>query len=215
LPIKDLLDTKTRLKSALASKYFPLIEKLVEICFTNTVNIIKTVNCPFGVISPSISILGQIRKSGAVFTFQDSGIDLNRALTTAIQEILQDQPVLIMMPDLPFLDPVFFHTILKETKNVDALIIPSVSQNNDFGTAALYLREPNLLKFEFGNNSSRRFQYKAESIGLKYKLLNLSPYSRDLDTLDDVKYLEQHLSQVIEPELYSNILNQIDLEKIK
>ncbi|MFX0086023.1 MAG: hypothetical protein ACFFAU_10125 [Candidatus Hodarchaeota archaeon] len=214
LPIKDFLDTKTRLKSELPFKYYPLIERLVEICFINALNIIKALNFSFGVISPSTSILKQGRKSGAIFTFQDSGVDLNKALTKAVQEIHKKQALLIIMPDLPFLDHVFFHTIFKEIKNMDALIVPSISQNNNFGTAALYLREPKLLKFEFGKNSSLHFQNNAEIKSLKCKLLTLSPYNRDLDTLDDVKYLKQHISQVFEPKLFSKILNQIDLEKL-
>ena len=208
------MDAKTRLKSSLPSEYYPLIEKLVEICFNNIVSIIKTLKLPLGVVSPSFSILNQIKKSGAIFTFQDSGVDLNEALNNAIQKIPQEKPLLIVMPDLPFLNKIFFLSILKEIRYLDTLIVPSVSQNNDFGTAALYVREPKLLKFEFGKNSSHRFQYKAEKKGLKYKLLELIPYNRDLDTLDDVKYLKEHLSQVIKPELYSNILNQIDLDKI-
>ncbi len=208
------MDTKTRLKSELPSKYYPIIERLVEICFINTVNIIKALNFSFGVISPSISILNQVRKAGATFTFQDSGVDLNKALTNAVQEIHKKQALLIIMPDLPFLNYIFFHAIFKEIKNMDALIVPSVSQNNDFGTAALYLRKPQLLKFEFGKNSSLHFQNNAEIKRLKCKLLPLFPYNRDLDTFDDVKYLRQHISQVSEPALFSEILNQIDLEKL-
>jgi len=214
IPIKDFLYTKTRLKSALPLEYTSTIDKLVELCFINTILILKTLLCSFGVISPSQSILTRIRKDGAVFTYQDSGINLNTALSDAVQKIPRKQPLLILMPDLPFLNQVFFHTLFKEIENTDIVIIPSLSQNNDFGTAALYMRKPDLLKFDFGGKSSHRFQNKADLKGFKYKILDLVPYNRDLDTLDDIKYLERHLFQVFEPRMYSEILNQIDFNKI-
>lgn len=214
IPIKDPLYTKTRLKSALPLEYTTTIDKLVELCFINTILMLKKIPCSFGVVSPSLSILKRIRKNGAVFTYQDTGINLNTALSNAIQKIPRKQPLLIIMPDLPFLNQVFFHTLFKEIENTDIVIIPSLSQNNDFGTAALYMREPDLLEFDFGKNSSHRFQNKAASKGFRYKTLDLVPYNRDLDTLDDVKYLERHLNQVFEPEMYSEILNQIDFDII-
>ncbi len=212
--IKDPLYTKTRLKSVLPLEYTTTIDKLVELCFINTILMLKKIPCSFGVISPSQSILKRIQKNGAVFTYQDSGSNLNTALSDAIQKIPRKQPILIIMPDLPFLNQIFFHTLFNEIENTDIVIIPSSSQNNDFGTAALYMSEPDLLEFDFGKNSCHRFKNKAASKGFKYKILDLIPYNRDLDTLDDVKYLERHLHQVFKPEMYSEILNQIDFNII-
>jgi 2-phospho-L-lactate guanylyltransferase (CobY/MobA/RfbA family) len=183
---------------------------MVEISFLNTIGILNKISCPFGVISPSQSILRQSKQFGAILTFQDSGFDLNAALSDAVQILPQNQSLLIVMPDLPFLNQVFFEDIFKNINDREIIIIPSISQNNDFGTAALYLKRPNMLKFNFGMRSSRHFQVEAELKGLDYKILNLSPYSRDLDTPEDIKYLRQNINQVIEPKQYMKILNKID-----
>ncbi len=177
----------------------------------NTIRILSKLACPFGVISPSQSILRQSKQFGAIFTFQDSGIDLNAALSDAVQILPQNQSILVVMPDLPFLKKVFFEDIFNKINDREIIIIPSISQNNDRGTAALYLKKPNMLKFQFGVKSSRNFQIEAEIKGLDYEILNLSPYNRDLDTPEDIKYLRQNIYQVIEPEQYLKILNHIKL----
>jgi 2-phospho-L-lactate guanylyltransferase (CobY/MobA/RfbA family) len=128
-----------------------------------------------------------------------------------VQILPQYQSLLIVMPDLPFLNQVFFADIFKKSNDREIIIIPSISQNNDLGTAALYLKRPNMLKFNFGERSSRYFQVEAELKGLNYEILNLSPYNRDLDTLEDIKYLRQNIKQANEPEQYLKILNQINL----
>ncbi len=185
------------------------IERLVEVSFLNTIGILKKISCPFGVISPSQSILRQSKQLGAIFTFQDSGVDLNAALSDAVQLLPQNQSIMVVMPDLPFLNQVFFEEIFNKIDDREIIIIPSISQNNDLGTAALYLKKPTVLKFNFGVKSSHHFQAKAELKGLNYEILNISPYNRDLDTPEDIKYLKQNIDQVIEPEQYLAILNHL------
>ncbi|UCG90779.1 MAG: hypothetical protein JSU57_00550 [Candidatus Heimdallarchaeota archaeon] len=211
IPIKDFLETKTRIKKALPPKFTAFIDSLVKLTFFQTVDTVRSVSCPFGVISPSISIINQSKKLGATFTYCDSGIDLNVALTEAVQDISQEKPILIIMPDLPYISREFFQLLFDETKNNDVLIIPSISSDENMGTAALYLRNRNILSFQFGRNSCKRFQVEANSMNLRYCVLNLDPFARDLDTLDDVKYLKQHLSMVFEPARFRRILEQIDI----
>ncbi len=214
IPIKDFFDTKSRIKAALPAKFSPLIENLVEITFFQTINTIKSLSYPFGVISPSMSIIEQSKRLGAVFTFCDTGKDLNTGISDAIQVLQETQSILIIMPDLPFLKHEFFHNLFKETRDEDVLIIPSISSHKDFGTAALYLRQPNLLSFQFGKNSSRRFQKEADSRNLKYRILHCEPFARDIDTLNDVKYLKKHLTMVFDSDNFSRILEQMSIIRI-
>ncbi len=211
IPIKDFFETKTRIKAALPAKFSSLIENLVEITFFQTINTIKSLSYPFGVISPSMSIIKQSKKKGAVFTFCDTGKDLNTAISDAVQELHKEHPILIIMPDLPFLNQEFFQHLFKETRDKDVLIIPSISSHRDFGTAALYLKQPSLLSFQFGENSSRRFQLEADSKNLEYRVLHYEPFARDLDTLNDVKYLKKHLTMVFDSDHLTRILEQLNI----
>ena len=211
IPIKDFVETKTRIKAVVPAKFSTLIDNLVEITFFQTIDTIRSVSCPFGVISPSISIINQSEELGATFTYCDLGIDLNLALTEAIQEISQEQPILILMPDLPYISQEFLQQLLKETIYTDVLIVPSISSDENSGTAALYLRNRNFLSLQFGENSSKRFQAEANTKNLKYRVLNFDPFARDLDTINDVKYLKQHLTMVFQPTRFRRILEQIEL----
>ncbi len=211
IPIKDFLETKTRIKAVVPAKFSTLIDNLVKITFFQTIETIRSVACPFGVISPSISIIKQSEELGAVFTYCDLGIDLNLALTEAIQEISQEQQILILMPDLPYISQEFLQQLLKETVNTDVLIVPSISSDKNSGTAALYLKNRNFLSFQFGENSSKRFQTEANSKSLKYRVLDFDPFARDLDTINDVKYLKKHLTMVFQPTRFRRILEQIDV----
>ena len=115
------------------------------------------------------------------------------------------------MPDLPFVSKRFLQQLFDKIRNEDILIIPSISSDKGLGTAALYLRQRKLLSFQFGIDSCNLFQAEAEKKKLRYRILHFDPYARDLDTLNDVKYLKKHLTMVPEPKRYSIILDQLDI----
>lgn len=211
IPIKDFLETKTRIKAAIPVEFTPLIDNLVEITFFRTIETVKSISCPFGVVSPSTSIINRSKEFGATFTYCDSGVDLNEALTEAVQLLPQDQAIIILLPDLPYISQEFFQHLFREAKKCDVLIVPSISSDKNLGTAALYLKDRNLLSFQFGRNSSKRFQAEANKKELKFRILNFDPFARDLDTLTDVEYLKQHLTMVIEPGRFRKILEQLDI----
>ncbi|MFW9904560.1 MAG: hypothetical protein ACFFFH_09530 [Candidatus Thorarchaeota archaeon] len=214
IPIKDFSETKSRIKAAIPVRYSPFIDRLVELTFFRTIDTIKTFSCPFGVISPSISVINESKKLGATFTYRDSGIDLNVALSEAVQELPLDQALLIILPDLPFISQVFFHELIDETDKYDMLIVPSISSDKNLGTAALYLKKRNLISFQFGRNSCERYQAEARKTNLKFRLLTFDPFARDLDTLNDVKYLKQHLKSIIKPEPFIKVLEQLDIKSL-
>ncbi len=199
------------MKASIPAEFTNLIDSLVKTTFFQTIETVKATSHPFGIISPSISIINRCIELGATFSYCDSGIDLNVALREAIQEISQEQSILIIMPDLPFISQKSFQFLFKETTDVDVLIIPSISSDQDLGTAALYLRRHNLLSFQFGRSSCERFQAEADSKNLKYRVFHLDPFARDLDTLNDVKYLKQHLTKAYEPGRFRRILEQLDI----
>jgi len=206
IPIKDFPNTKTRLRAALPMYHAQVIESLVEITFFHLIDIINALSHTFGVISPSVSIINRSKQLGAAYTFQDSGTDLNKALSDSIQNLSQEKPILIIMPDLPFITKAFLDSLLNKISTDDVLVIPSISGDHSMGTAILYLKRPHLLTFQFGENSSLRFQAEAEKKGLNYRVLHFDPFARDLDTLRDVRYLKQHIKMVYEPDRFAGIL---------
>lgn len=158
-----------------------------------------------------MSIINQSRKLGAVFTYCDSGIDLNNALLEAVQQLPQEQSVVVIMPDLPFINQEFFQLMTNIIKSIDVLIIPSISSDDSSGTAVLYLKQRNLLSFQFGKNSSRQYRVEADHKHLKYRVLHLDPFARDLDTFNDVQFLKQHLSLVLNPNPFNEILKNLEI----
>jgi len=210
IPIKDLSNTKTRIKARLPSKHKLVVEKLVEATFHQTLHLLKRSHLSFGVISPSKVIIETSQQLGAEFSYLDEGTDLNEALSQATRRLPIDKPILIIMPDLPFLSFDFLTTLQERTKNLDLLIVPSISgESGAIGTAMLYMRQPNLASFHFGKNSNFQHQKEAQKLNLKYKILDVDPYARDLDTLTDLQYLQQHLKMVNEPSRFENILENI------
>jgi len=210
IPIKDLSNTKTRIKARLPSKHKLVVEKLVEATFHQTLHLLKRSCLSFGVISPSKVIIETSQQLGAEFSYLDEGTDLNEALSQATRRLPIDKPILIIMPDLPFLSFDFLTTLQERTKNLDLLIVPSISgESGAIGTAMLYMRQPNLASFHFGKNSNFQHQKEAQKLNLKYQILDVDPYARDLDTLTDLQYLQQHLKMVNEPSRFENILENI------
>ena len=104
----------------------------------------------------------------------------------------------------------FFYKLLAEAQNYDMMIIPSISSDENLGTAALYLKKRNLVSFQFGRDSCERYQAEANRKNLKFRVLNFDPFARDLDTLNDVKYLKENLTMIIKPERFRKILEQLD-----
>ncbi|PWI48918.1 hypothetical protein CEE45_04095 [Candidatus Heimdallarchaeota archaeon B3_Heim] len=199
-----------RIKSTLASTRNHAIESLVKAIFKQTMRVVQRRGISFGVISPSQEIIDLSLELGADFTYIDEGTDLNKALSQASKKLPPTQAVLIIMPDLPFFSVKCLHVLLKRAQNVELLIVPSISGIGEKkGTAMLYMRHPELLPFSFGLKSKNRYVQSAQMNHIEFEILDLDPCARDLDTPTDVKYLQNHLSSVNEPENYKKFLEQI------
>ena len=53
------------------------------------------------------------------------------------------------------------------------------------------------------------FQKAALKRNLQYELVHYDPYARDLDTLQDLKYLQDRIEDTNNSEYYINLLQQI------
>lgn len=164
----------------------------------------------FGIISPSVNIINSCRAKGAEFTYCDKGDDLNSGITQAVNNIPQNQSIFIIMPDLPFLTGSSLSNLLEKAHLNEVLIVPSITGENDYsGTSMLFLTSPTLIPFEFGVNSHLNFQKTALKRDLQYELVHSDPYARDLDTLQDLQYLQNRIENINNSEYYSKLLQKI------
>ncbi|MFW9777478.1 MAG: 2-phospho-L-lactate guanylyltransferase [Candidatus Heimdallarchaeota archaeon] len=211
IPIKDFSDSKTRLRAAFPIHEEKLIERLVEVSFSHLIGILSSLSLLFGVISPSPRILDQCKNLGGAFVYRDTGENLNRALFQAVQTIPEKQPILIIMPDLPFITREFIKTLIKEIKTENAAIVPSISMDDSNGTAILYLKDPCLLSFQFGEKSYLKHLEAARKINLDLRVLRYDPFARDLDTVNDIRFLRQNLHLIHDPRQYLDVLSNLSI----
>ena len=215
IPIKHYANTKTRIKAELPSKYVKHIDSLVEAIFMQTINKIRDCKLSIGIVTPSLSIAEKSKAFGTQFCYIDEGIDLNVALTQAVAELPSSQSILILMPDLPFLSVNFLQSLVNYTNNADLLIVPSISNSGgNKGTAMLYMAQPTLIPFYFGKNSNKRYVDKAMTNNIEFVVKEFDPEARDIDTVKDLQYLQDHLDQTDTPESYAKILRVL-LAKIE
>jgi len=210
IPIKDFSATKTRMRAMVPLHDVQYIEKLAETTFLNIIQVLQESMLSFGVISPSIKIISHSKDLGAKFAYRDIGEGLNHALNETFKKNPLQIPIVIMMADLPFITGDFLSNFLHSIEKNDVLIIPSISADDTkVGTAILYLRTPTLLKFQFGHNSWYKFRDEAIFKSLKVQVLHQDPFARDLDTLNDLKYLKHHLEMVHHPKQFIELLEQL------
>jgi 2-phospho-L-lactate guanylyltransferase (CobY/MobA/RfbA family) len=172
-----------------------------------TIQKIRECELSLGIITPSLSIAEISEQFGAKFCYIDKGIDLNIALGQAVGELPSSQPILILMPDLPFLSVTFLQSLVNYTNKTDLLLIPSISDDGSKkGTAMLYMGHPNLIPFYFGENSNKRFIKEAKAKNIEFLVKEYDPQARDLDTVGDLRYLQDNLEQTDTSESYEKIL---------
>lgn len=195
IPIKDPSDSKTRLRSEMPSKFHKDVEYLVLDNFKRTITIIKELDLAFGIVSPSKRILDLSEQLGSIYSYQDTGSGLNKAIKSALEHINGYTKILILMPDLPFLSPSSVRELMNKTANYEALIVPSYLSELNNGTSALFLNLPFPHEFCYGLNSHERHKEIFLTNNIKYESLLIEAMARDLDTLSDFNYLKDHLNQ--------------------
>lgn len=211
VPIKDFSDSKSRMRAALPAHDVHLIERLVEVSFHRIIDILSSLSLMFGVVSPSQRILDQSKRLGALFVYMDSGESLNQALSQAVETLPVKHPILIIMPDLPFIDEEFVKTLIMGIQTEEVTLVPSISLDDSKGTAILYMKEPHLLSFQFGENSCLKYQAAARKATLNLRVLKCDPFARDLDTINDIRYLQQHLHLIHNPRRFTNVLSHLSI----
>ena len=185
VPVKDLWETKSRLK--------PILDSGCRAGLTLYMmgRVISTLHeagleevC---VVSPDRLVLEEAAKRGAS-TLRQEGSGLNPALEEGRNWALGlGAPALLVVPaDLPLLETEDVRAILGAAKGSSVVVSPDAAR---IGTNALLLSPPNAIPFSFGIGSFGAHVRDAEKAGLPVSVCEREHLAFDLDTAQDLSRL--------------------------
>lgn len=109
---------------------------------------------------------------------------LDAAIAAAVAEIGEEEPVAVVMPDLPCLTICDISALLRPTEPV------VVAPTGDGGTGALLRRPAGVIPTAYGPGSADRHLRLADRAGVGATLIRAPGLSRDVDTVADLRSLE-------------------------
>jgi 2-phospho-L-lactate/phosphoenolpyruvate guanylyltransferase len=143
------------------------------------------------VISPDRDVLVRAADLGARTLRQRS-----RGLNAGVRDGRDDavaggaDAVLIVPTDLPFITPEAIDAVLSALLGDPGPAVVLVPDRHGTGTNALLLRPPDVIEVAFGPSSHAQHRRLAEEAGVRYVELADSPLAVDLDTPDDLVFVE-------------------------
>jgi 2-phospho-L-lactate guanylyltransferase len=192
IPAKPFDQSKTRLATALsAQERINLSQSLLHRTITLARQVGEVV-----VISSDAAVRRLAKQAGA-WTLIEAEPGLNQALRQATTWVMMraSEAVLIVPGDLPLLRVSDLKTIIAAGQQTPAVVIAPCHHFE--GTNALLLRPPTLFDFAFGSNSFTKHQQAARSAGLEPVIYQSPTVALDLDWPEDLKHLQNRLSQLI------------------
>lgn len=185
VPVKDLRETKSRLKPILdsgcrAGLTLYMMRRVISTLQEAGVEEV----C---VVSPDRLVLEDAAGRGAS-TLRQKGHGLNPALEEGRRWALDlDATKLLVLPaDLPLLEPEDVRAILNSSKESPVVVSPDAAR---IGTNALLLRPPGAIPFSFGIGSFGAHVRDAEKAGLSVSVCEREHLAFDLDTGQDLERL--------------------------
>ena len=188
VPVKDLWGTKSRLKPILnpgarAGLTLYMMGRVVSALKEAGVENV----C---VVSPDPIVLDDARERAAAPLLQES-----RGLNPALEEgrswaMARGAAALLVLPaDLPLLEAQDVRAVLDEVSDEDSVVISPDGAHA--GTNALLLRPPDALPFAFGAGSYEAHLRAARERGLEARICERPHLAFDLDTVEDLAYLDE------------------------
>jgi 2-phospho-L-lactate guanylyltransferase len=185
IPVKNLLESKTRLSSILtldkrqelvrrmlvdvlkAVTSSELVSRVIVVCSDRTVLKDSTY--------PKITIIGEELDRG-----------LNPALGGAVDYCMHHgaDSLLIIPADIPLIQKSDVEVIIHSSSDRGIVIVPS---KDHFGTNALMLTPPNVIPTAFGPNSFLSHLNLAEGHGTAVNVVQVERISLDIDTVEDIR----------------------------
>jgi 2-phospho-L-lactate guanylyltransferase len=188
VPVKGLWGTKSRLKPILnpgarAGLTLYMMGRVVSALKEAGVENV----C---VVSPDPVVLSEAREHAAASLLQES-----RGLNPALEEgrswaMARGAAALLVLPaDLPLLEAQDVRAVLDEVSDEDSVVISPDGAHA--GTNALLLRPPDALPFAFGAGSYEAHLRAARERGLEARICERPHLAFDLDTVEDLAYLDE------------------------
>ncbi len=185
VPVKDLWETKSRLKPILdpgcrAGLTLYMMRRVIKTLHEAGVDEV----C---VVSPDRLVLEEAAECGAS-TLRQEGRGLNPALEEGRRWALDlDAPAILVLPaDLPLLDAEDVRAILDYAEKSSVVISPDAAR---IGTNALLLSPPDAIPFSFGIGSFGAHVRDAEKAGLSVSVCEREHLAFDLDMAQDLSRL--------------------------
>jgi len=165
---------KTRLSSILSQEER---EQFAEAMLADVIDAVKDVNCMPVIVSTELfdSDLVQV-------TVQDA--DLNQTLNEILPRA--ENPVIIIMADMPLADGPSIRRVISTTK--DIAIVPG----RGGGTNAIFLKEPQKFHVDYYGGSFAKHLAIAEKAGLSVEVIDSFRLHTDIDEDDDLVELLIH-----------------------
>jgi len=193
VPVKPLQRGKSRLAKVLTPDERTALNKgLLE----NTVKTLMAIPeiAHVLVVSRDTAALALARSLGARTVQENGAPQLNVALSraTVIAQTYAIQSVLVLPADLPLITPEDVQVML--SKAFDPPVVVVVPDRNENGTNALLLSPPDLIEYQYGDNSYKKHCDLAREAGARLEICELSSLTLDLDEPEDLTLLEQNLN---------------------
>ncbi len=193
VPMKDPEKSKTRLRDTLNLKDRAYLAKSL---FKRTLQILKIVannnaslRLDLAVISASPEII-DLSKSNKLLSILETGTQSLKNATEIAKVWATNKgyrSICILPADLANPDPEEIISFLKEA-NDNRFV--TLSPSADLGTNALHISLPTNFNFRYGKKSFLRHIKAAEKLGVRPKILPLPSLKYDIDTSNDLKYLQ-------------------------
>ena len=181
VPMKPLSQSKTRLAGVLSQ------QERADLSLAMFSRVVTAAHEALGavwVVGGDTVVRQATERLGAVW-HEDPGNDLNDSLRFALDKACKAELAAIYLPaDLPFVSPADIAKIAQVSGGGETLTLSPAQQ--DGGTNAMLI--PKCLSFPplLGNDSFRRHEQQASSLGIPYTVCLSDGLALDLDTPEDL-----------------------------
>lgn len=187
LPVKPLPKGKSRLHACLKTEEICLLNRSL---FEETY--LKLQACPeidhILVVSQDDEVLEYTRHSGGVALIESQPSSLNAAVSQALDFILENDPgmVLIVPTDLPWMTVEDLAGLIEKREDGKFMII--VPDQQQWGTNAIFISHPGLLRPRFGRRSFQKHIKQAVGQSTSLTVWLNKNIQRDLDNPQDLLF---------------------------
>jgi 2-phospho-L-lactate guanylyltransferase len=186
VPAKSLFEAKGRLASALTEAER---RELALAMLTDVLTALLAVRQldRVSVVSPDDDVRSLASSLGAPPIAESANVTgINQALVRALSAMSpQPDALLVVLGDLPEIDPEDIGRLLSELPERGAVAAPS----DDGGTSALAVQPPDVMKYRFGPASFTAHREEARRVGVEFREVRLASLAHDIDSPDDLRRL--------------------------